>query len=384
MKYLSVFVVFTLCVLPCYAQQQEEDYITVSFTQTATPNVWTNEDLNDVDVDVDTDTWNSSSTRTEDRGNTRYSIETDYRNTETTTTTTTTTQEAVFLTVSFLDLVNAQGAFESDDEFQNSWFRAWDNTASNSTNRTFQIRQDSRDRIEQGVQELNTMYNELFDLQNRIAQLYDQCENYCTTPAYDKEQPSMMDELAKLRKEEYALKGDIISKREEVYNEQGTGPYGWVLTTTTDIDTTTSQIVTGVTETVSEHGICFVADTCLAGTTLDQLANLTVIENGNIVNANVVETEFYSGVVFMFYDAAGRQLLPGSVTPNHQMVSADAQKSADQIQVGDMLLRGTNEEVKVARIELGYYEGYTYNIANDCTPFSFTDGEYVVTLGVTR
>lgn len=395
MKYLSVFIVFTLCVLPCYAQQ-EEDYITVSFQQTATPNVWTNDNLIgnivDVDVDVDVDRWNTSSTRYEDRGNDRYRIETDYRNTRTTTTTDTTSidsQTAVFLTVSFLDMVNAQGAFESNETFQNSWFQQWDDDANRTTNRTFQIREDfDRDEIVRDVQQLNTMYTELFDLQNRIQELLGQCDAYIDSPAYDREQPSMMDDLAKLRKEEYALKGEIIAKRSEVYGfSEGTGRYGWVTTTRTDrdIDTTTSQIVTSVTETISEHGICFVAETSFAdGTTIDQVTSLTVIENDNPVNGNVAETGFYSGIVFMFYDAAGRPLLPGAVTPNHRMVCNNAEKSAALIEVGDMLVRGTNEEVRVARIELELYQGYTYNIANDCNPFSFTDKEYVVTLGVSK
>lgn len=396
MRSFIMFFMFILLVSPLYSQG---DYVSVSFSQSTAVDTWANNDPSNVQVDVDVDRRysNSSDSYTYDSNNNRYRVTTEYQTTDTTTTTTTTTTTAdeVMFTMTFWDCVDANGAFSSQEEFENSWFQDWNANTSNAAtaNRNFQIRETSVDRAQrtQGeAEELNQMYSDLFVLQNQIDQLWNDCNNYRSNPEHDKQQPAIMDQLANLRKQEYILKGQIITQRAEVlslFNEQDTGLKGWTVDTTVarDIDYTSSTVVTSVTETLTESGICFVADTqVVPGVSIEQLcgSNLSIWENNAEKTATVVRSAHYNGVVLMFYDIDGNALLPGQVTHNHVMVTADGQKRALEIMPGDKLMRGNNEIVTVGKVEVSLYNGNVYNVSNELAPFSFSNRNYVITCGV--
>lgn len=383
MNKLVFFLAIAICVAPLYAQTEEQiravDYITVEFNQT-TPDsgiTWTNADLNATLV---RSTATSSSGTVSDTYTSGGYYWTDYTTTTTTVTTTTTTittQTSVMLTVTFTDFVNAQGAFDPDSDFDSLWYQAWDYAEGGTNiNRTFQIREDSKAQVQAGVNQLEGLYDDLFVLQNKIAAKIDECESYRSAPEQDAQHPGLFDELAKLRQEEYQLKGEIITVRNSVLNEQGDGLLGWNVNVTNDVDTDTNRISTTDSVRGGEVG-CFVAGTKMNGTTLEKAWS----ENMSVSAGKLMRTGHYTGMVFMFYDAAGNTLLPGSVTPNHGIVTTDAVKRAEYVEVGDTLVLGTGETATVGKVETVQYNGYIYNISNGKKPYTFSASE-VVTVGV--
>ena len=273
------------------ADNPNEDYVTVSFNLSATPTHWTN-NPNDLYSQTQTssstsqDSWSGNVNQTgwtrtllEDRDNsgditlwdivkdTTYYSESGTRETTTTTVTTTKTAQAVNIYFTLWDIVDSQGTLNNEDEFQNSWFKRWEkvDTAKATSSATFQVRKNTEEKVKSGVNKLNTLYGQLFPLQEEIDSLISQIETYRNNPGQDKQHTSAMSELAKKRKEEYDLKREIGQTRAEVLEEKGDGALGWTIHT--DVQTNISETTTNISrETTSEsiHDYCFVATARIA------------------------------------------------------------------------------------------------------------------------
>lgn len=409
MRNLFIFLLLVCFVTNIYASNVNE-YVNVSFNPSATPTRWasTAQELYNQTSSSSSSSSESWSGQTssqfvetillEDRDNsggiTAYdwvrdvynTTETGTRSTTTTTTTSTTTASAVNMVFTVWDIVDAGSAFTwNEEEFlqRSNWAQKWNKKtdAQATSSNSFQIRRDTEQQVRDDVSSLNTLYANLFTVEENIERLIASIQSYRSNPEQDKQHTALMSQLAKLRKEQFNLKSDIREKRAEVFSEQGTDLLGWTLSTnvTTNVSTTTSGI-SRTTITGTEHNICFVSSTELTeGCTIEE-----AWKNGMTLAAGkLVRSDYYTGLVYMFYDANGRALLPGSVTYNHLLLTTDMlqKKRACDIQKGDRLICGSNEIVTVDRIETTSYQGYVYNVGNNYELFSFHP-DYVMTAGI--
>lgn len=396
MKYFMMFLMLFALVVGVSAN--DEEFMTVEFSYGNT-DIDSNTDLentinsrgddllwqNTRPTDTDNTTHDTQAARTTGSWRSGNRIYTGHAQ-DTIHTRTVTTHDAVMLDITFFDIV-AMPEGDIESTWSDKWDRKEEGEDTTYANTTFQIREDSIGDVKEGVSELNTLYNKLFDLQNQIYTLKENIENYYNNPNLDKDHTSMMSELAKLRHEEYLLKKDIVDKRDTLVNSTGQGTDSGELGWSRDVDVTVSTTTRTWTTSVSTHHSCFVATTKINGRTIATLwekkAKLSITQNNLPAEGKLVRSGHYTGKVYMFFDAKGKALLPGAVTPNHGILTNNLAKTAAKIKVGDTLIRGTNELVKVAKIEVQDYKGYIYNVSNGVKEYSFGDA-YVVTFGLKK
>lgn len=405
-----VTMLFLLCFFVNLYATDTSDYVTVSFNPSATPTRWagTAQELysqSSSSTSSSSDTWGGARTEkivdqillddlnsngVADTGDTVRDVydvtEEGTRTTTTNTTTSTTSASAVNVVFTIWDIVDAGSTFSlTEDQFNqaSNWSQKWNkNTSAQSTSsNSFQIRRDTETQVREDIAALNALYGSLFNVEERIESLVGQIEAYRSNPEQDKEHTALMSQLVKLRKEQFGLKKDIRQKRGEALSEQGTDLLGWTLSTS--VSASTSTTTTDITQTYQrfhEHNMCFVASSLLPqGCSIEEAwKNNMVLSAGNLVQSG-----YYTGLVYMIYDVHGRALVPGAVTYNHLFLTTHLlqSKQAADIQKGDRLICGSDEIVTVGRIEVMNYQGYVYNISNDYEFFTFHP-DYALTAGI--